>query len=250
MRVSVTVGSVVPTSTMGTSSFSVTRSRDVAVLPIHAAEHGPAVFVKEHFHQFGGRRSPQSRLVVNLQCVRLAFISAAGVGLLDGQLRAVQLRNAENGFGIVLDGAHEADGDFAQLGGIAVRAQVSRAVVFEGVFAHEPVVVGLGEAAVGHGLIRHVGVAALRLDRFIPLDDGVFGGFVRSLYCWAATGMATASRRSADKKWSFHSSYLVPRNPWSAVAAATAFLCPAPLPFLYEPRSEGGSCCYRTVRLK
>jgi hypothetical protein len=39
---------------------------------------------------------------------------------------------------------------------------------------------------------------------------------------------------------------LLPRTSWSAVAAATAFLTSA-LPILpYEPRSEGGSCCYRT----
>jgi hypothetical protein len=34
--------------------------------------------------------------------------------------------------------------------------------------------------------------------------------------------------------------------PWSAVAAATAF---SPLAhFPYEPKAEGGSCCYRTPR--
>jgi hypothetical protein len=38
----------------------------------------------------------------------------------------------------------------------------------------------------------------------------------------------------------------VPKAPWSAAAAATAFL-PPPLAHLpYEPKAEGGSCCYRT----
>ena len=40
----------------------------------------------------------------------------------------------------------------------------------------------------------------------------------------------------------------VPKAPWSAVAAATAFPGPALVRFPYEPRAEGGSCCYRTPR--
>ena len=40
----------------------------------------------------------------------------------------------------------------------------------------------------------------------------------------------------------------VPKAPWTAVAAATAFL-PPPLAHLpYEPKAEGGSCCYRSPR--
>ena len=119
---------------------------------------------------------------MNFQRERLPLIAAARVGLFDGQLRAVEFGQAEHGFGIVLNGAHESDGDLLKVEGSPLGALVGRAVVLEGVLAHEPVIVGLGEAAVGHGLIRHVGVAALRLDRFIPLDDGVLGRFVGSLY--------------------------------------------------------------------
>ncbi len=36
--------------------------------------------------------------------------------------------------------------------------------------------------------------------------------------------------------------------PWSAVAAATAFLVLALAPLPYEPQAEGGSCCYRSPR--
>src|SRR5271157_552248 len=36
--------------------------------------------------------------------------------------------------------------------------------------------------------------------------------------------------------------------PWSAVAATTAFLPPPLAPLRYEPKAEGGSCCYRTPR--
>jgi len=36
--------------------------------------------------------------------------------------------------------------------------------------------------------------------------------------------------------------------PWTAVAAATALLPPPLAPWLYEPKTEGGSCCYRTPR--
>ena len=36
--------------------------------------------------------------------------------------------------------------------------------------------------------------------------------------------------------------------PWSAVAAATAFLPPTLAHLPYEPKAEGGSCCYRTPR--
>jgi len=36
--------------------------------------------------------------------------------------------------------------------------------------------------------------------------------------------------------------------PWTAVAAATAFLRPPLAPLPYQPMAEGGSCCYRTPR--
>ena len=66
--------------------------------------------------------------------VGLAVISAARVGLLNGQLRAVECRNAENHFGIVFHRGEETNGDFLQVGGIAVRLQVRRTMVFERVF--------------------------------------------------------------------------------------------------------------------
>ena len=66
----------------GHFQFQRHAQRDVAVLPVDAAEHGPAVFIEEHLHQFGGRCSPQSRFVVNLQRVGFAFVSAPRVGLL------------------------------------------------------------------------------------------------------------------------------------------------------------------------
>ena len=59
MRVSVTVGSVVPVSTMGISNFSDGAQQDMTVLAIDAPRHAPAVFIKEHLDEFGGGSSPE-----------------------------------------------------------------------------------------------------------------------------------------------------------------------------------------------
>jgi len=49
MRVSVTVGSVVPTSMMGISSFRDTRNAMWQFLPLRRAEHIPSILIEENF---------------------------------------------------------------------------------------------------------------------------------------------------------------------------------------------------------
>ena len=99
----------------GHFQFQRGAQQDMAVLPVNASHHAPAILIEEHFDEFGGRSSPQGRFIVEFERVGLAMISAAGVGLLEGQLRAVEGGNAENHLGIVLQRGEETDGDFAQV---------------------------------------------------------------------------------------------------------------------------------------
>ena len=91
------------------------------------------------------------------------MVSATGVCLVNGELRAVQHGKAEDGFGIVFDWGHETDGNFAQLGGVAVGPILCRAVIGKRIGLDEPVVIRLCKAPVGHCFIRHVSVAWRRL---------------------------------------------------------------------------------------
>ncbi len=100
---------------------------------------------------------------MHFEYIGLAVEAAARVRLVEGKLRAVQLGNSKNRFGIVFDRGHETDSDFAQLGRVPVRPLVRGAVIGNRIRLDKPVVIRLCEAPVGHRFVRHVGVALRRL---------------------------------------------------------------------------------------
>ena len=178
---------------MGISAAQCHAQNDVRRLGTDRSEDRPVLVVVDHFHRFIRRRSPDRRVsrplrpvcrlrlpvvvvVVQHQAKGLAAISAAGVGLFDGELRAMQHAQSKNLVGIVLDRTEKADahlgyifrfGDISSCAGVDVGMDVVQ-------------IVGLGELL---ERAQVCGLTRIRLNHYDPWADPADERHMRTNSC-------------------------------------------------------------------